>query len=659
MRRRLIIIGATALLNSACANSKAAQLKIPVYEAGKLTQACEQALSKAEQAAVKLGQWPLANINGEAFLARWDNNGAELENVLGPIYLQSYVHPNKATRKAGEKCSLAASRFSTRIFQDPALYQRLLAVKKQPLDAISQQLVGDLEHGFRLSGITLAPAERQRAADIKQQIERLAQAFQNQLREQDQVLRLSATEVVGMSEVWKRQNQQADGSYAVGFDYPQYFPFMRNAKNGDARRRYYYEFSRRGNEKNLQRLNEIVALRQSLADLHGLASYAELATQKRMLNSPAAIFDFLAQLKQPVKKLEAQELRQLQAFKQQQPGSDNSPLARWDLPYYLEQLRQQKYALKQEQLRDYFPSAATVAWALALNEQLFGLNIVAANSPVWHKDVQYYDVYDQQNQSYLGAIYLDLYPRAGKYKHAAAFPLRAASSLRGQRPASALVTNFDRRGFTQNELETLLHELGHVFHSVLSQTRFASHSGTQVKRDFVEAPSQMLEAWARSYESLKLLKNYCQGCPAISEAMVAKMNAAKHFGQGTFYARQHLYASFDMRLASGAASDAQALWQQMESASALGHLPGSQFPGSFGHIAGGYAAGYYGYLWSEVLALDMQSRFRGQLMNAELGHEYRHKVLARGGEAEPMQLVTDFLGRAPNSQAFFEQFKTP
>ena len=291
-----------------------------------------------------------------------------------------------------------------------------------------------------------------------------------------------------------------------------------------------------------------------------------------------------------------------------------------------------------------------------ISGSLYGVAFKAVEVPVWHSDVKYYDVFDTISKKRIGGIYLDIFPREGRYGHAAAFGLRGGSTLTGRTPTSALVANFDRVGLDSDELETLVHEFGHVLHGVLSSTRYLAHSGTSVERDFVEAPSQMYEEWARSKESLKLISTFCKtSCPTVDDALVQRMTAAHNYGRGVRYARQLLYASYDMNLHSNVIDDPLALWEKMESATPLGYIQGTQFPGQFGHLMGGYAAGYYGYMWSEVLALDMLSRYDGKLMNPDIGHLYREKILSRGSEMRGSELVRGFLGREPNSKAFFDE----
>jgi thimet oligopeptidase len=221
-----------------------------------------------------------------------------------------------------------------------------------------------------------------------------------------------------------------------------------------------------------------------------------------------------------------------------------------------------------------------------------------------------------------------------------------------------LVTNFNRKGLNSNELETLVHEMGHALHGILSRTRYSEQSGTSVERDFVEAPSQMYEEWARRVETLSKLADYCQpACPRVDAALAERLNQVRKYGRSLHYARQTLYAQYDMALHSQDAlnTDPLKLWQEMEGKTALGSVPDQQFPGQFGHLMAGYQAGYYSYMWAEVLALDMLSSFGDQLMDKQVGAHYRNTVLSQGGQKSGEQMVRDFLGREPDQQAFFKE----
>jgi thimet oligopeptidase len=204
-------------------------------------------------------------------------------------------------------------------------------------------------------------------------------------------------------------------------------------------------------------------------------------------------------------------------------------------------------------------------------------------------------------------------------------------------------------------VETFFHEFGHVLHGILSETYYNEHAGTNVERDFVEVPSQIFEEWTRRLETLETIKEFCPDAPVMDAALVDRLNAARRFGQGIQYARQHLYAVFDMTLYGPEPGRAMDTWVGMEQATPLGYLAGTEFPGTFAHIAGGYAAGYYGYMWAEVIALDMLSAFGAKLMDSEVGRRFRSEILARGGEETARVLVERFLGRPVDTKAFFEE----
>ena len=320
-------------------------------------------------------------------------------------------------------------------------------------------------------------------------------------------------------------------------------------------------------------------------------------------------------------------------------------LHRWDVSYYSERLRERRYDVDQEALRKYFPMPQTLDWLLHVSSRVFGVRFQAAAVPVWHEDVRYYDVIDASSGAQIGGIYCDLFPREGKFTHAAAWPVRGASRRAGRTPITVMVANFDRRGLTHDEVETFFHEFGHVLHGVLSETHYNQHAGTNVERDFVEAPSQIYEEWTRRLESLATIRDVCPDCPVMDAALVDRLNAARRFGAGMQYARQHLYATFDMTLYGEHPRPAFETWKEMEEATRLGFVPGTNFPATFSHIAGGYAAGYYGYMWAEVIALDMLSAFGGSLINRDVGLRFRKEILSRGGEERASVLVERFLGR--------------
>jgi thimet oligopeptidase len=357
-----------------------------------------------------------------------------------------------------------------------------------------------------------------------------------------------------------------------------------------------------------------------------------------------------------VEALERKELDELRVEKVVATGDKEAVLKRWDVPFYQQRLKKLRYSVDQNAVRAQFPTDQTIAWMMQVTSTLYGVQFKLNRSlPVWQPDVRGYDVFDTTSGKYLSSFYLDLFPREGKYKHAAAFPVRGVSMVAGRTPVSVLVTNFSREGFDQSELETLFHEFGHIMHGVLSKTRYVLNAGTGVKRDFVEAPSQMYEEWSRRPEALALFAQVCPTCKPIDPKLIERMNASRAFGKGILYARQRLYAAWDMALHTPVVVDPMQTWVELESKTPLGHETGTMTPANFGHVMGGYQAGYYGYMWSEVLALDMRSAFGANVMDTRLGTRYRRLILERGGEQAPSALVEAFLQRKPSSEAFFRE----
>ncbi len=331
-----------------------------------------------------------------------------------------------------------------------------------------------------------------------------------------------------MPDAWlAARKRDANGNLVLGLDSPTVVPFLQNATSEAARRKVWLAKNREGGEQNLALLDRALKLRYELAQLHGMPDYATYALKRRMAQTPAAVNEFLGKVQAAVDEVEARELAELRADKAKFTGTDPAApmLYRWDLTFHQERVRRARFKIDQEALRAYFPTDKSVQFAIKLAERLYGMMFVERKVPTWHEDVRYFDVFDQaaaksppaKPGAFIGGVYLDLYPRDGKYNHAAAFPVRAGSTLAQRTPISVLVTNFDRKGLNHDELETLLHEFGHVLHGVLSKTRYADQSGTSVKRDFVEAPSQMFEEWGAARGSSKVVCGALSRVPALDK----------------------------------------------------------------------------------------------------------------------------------------------
>ena len=628
---------------------------LPQLDSKTITTQCDAQIATVKVKLAAFAKMPLQNNA----LARWDQIFAEFEDFIGPVGFYSNVNPSAEVRQAADDCEVKINQYQTEIYQDAALYQQIKKIKTtNDIDAKYRQ---DILNDFEDMGIQLSKDQQARLKIILDNLTKIEQEFARNIRDNPEKVEFSADELRGLPNSYianLKKNEQ--GQYLLGFYYPEYLPFMQLADSDDARKRYQITYTRRGTEKNLVLLKQAIDLRYELAQLFGYKSYADWKLKNRMAQNPETVNQFLNEVHNIVTPLEKKEVQTLREFKAKtlNISVEKAEINRWSEGYWSEKLRQEKYQIDQEKLREYFPTQASQDWLFAISSNLYGIEFKPVKVETWQNEVEYYDVTDKKTGQLLGGLYLDKFPREGKYGHAAVWGVRGGSTLTDRKPISALVTNFNRKGLNSDELETFVHEFGHALHGILSNTRYASQSGTSVERDFVEAPSQMYEEWARRKETLSTLADFCQpACPRVDDALIAKLKDVHNYGRGLKYARQTLYAQYDMAIHTADALQTQPLetWQKLEGKTALGYTPTTEFPGQFGHIMGGYQVGYYGYMWSEVIALDMLSAFGHNLNNPEVGERYRKTILSQGGQKKAKQLVVDFLGREPDNKAFFQE----
>jgi thimet oligopeptidase len=655
MRRRWSGPRALALLVACCAAPAIAQPYVfPQYDGAKQVDIeCQRLLADVKASEQRLEQ--ASADGGVAALRALDAMVIRYEDTLGPLNLLAGVHADKAVRDAAEACDLNYQEFSSAFLQNPRIYALLKQV--QPADEIDRRYLRDQLDAFEDSGVGLPVEKQARVRALNTEVTRLAQEFERRIREDRTQLAFTAAEVKGVpAGVWKGAKRDPKGRYLLGLDYPTVGPVLEQAALAATRERMWRAFNLQGGDENLKVLSQLAQLRREYAQLFGFDSYADFVLRRRMAKGGAAVSSFLGEVQGAVRQRELADLDRLRAAKARQL---RTPLAattiqRWDVAYYTERVRAAQYTVDQEAFRRYFPPEASLKFVFALAERLFGVRFAPLQQTLWHPLARAYEVSEVATQRSLGTLFVDLYPRADKYGHAAVWPIRNVSSPAGRRPAAALVVNFDRKGLTIGELETLLHEFGHALHGLLSTTRYAGQGGSSVQLDFVEAPSQMLEDWVYDPKVLALFQTVCKACAPVPPALIARAERARHFAKGIGFARQHLFASYDLAVYGRQPQDPMALWAAMEAATPVGHVAGSKFPASFAHIATGYAAGYYGYLWSLVIAEDLRTAFEADKLDPAVGCRYRDSVLARGGELAPEDLLRQFLGRPTDSKAFFK-----
>lgn len=658
MRPRLVLCTLALAATSSLAATKPATLPGPAFPdhatPAALEAACARNLTTADAAVrrlERLGPSP-------RWLAAYDDLSALTEDLAGPIYLLSNVHPESAMRDAAEACERRWQNFFSTLNQNERLYRVARQVK--PRDAIDRRLLRTTLDALEDSGVGLPPDRRARAKAIVDRVTELGQAFDKNIRDEKVQLAFAEADLQGVPEgVWKAARRDDQGRALLGLDYPTYFPVMQGATSAATRERMWRAKTDEGGAANLKLLAEIAELRREYARLFGFDSYAEFVLRRRMAESPANALRFLDGVRTAVTERERRELEELREAKARDLGR---PLAevkldRWDTLYYTERVKRERYNVDQAAFRPNFPPQESLAFVMRVVEKSMGVRYTRVPGvKLWHPDAQAWVATDLKTGKALATLYIDPYPREGKYNHAAVWPIRGAATRLARAPQAALVVNLDRQGLSLEEVETLLHEFGHAVHNNLARTRHVGGNG--VLDDFAEAPSQMLEQWVFDPRVIALMREVCAACPPVPEALLAQAKVAERYGKGAQYARQRLYASYDLALYGAEPADPMALWAKMEGATVLGHVPGTMFPAGFSHItASNYAAGYYGYLWSEVVAADLRTAFARDRLDAATGHRYRDTVIAPGAQLPPQELVRRFLGRPSNSQAFFEDLK--
>ncbi len=413
-------------------------------------------------------------------------------------------------------------------------------------------------------------------------------------------------------------------------------------------------------------MNNIIRKRRELVSVLDYNTYAEYRTEDRMAKNPQNVWEFENDLRNKLRPKGEMDIAEMLRIKSKRTATEATTIDVWEAGYYENLVLKENFDLDPEEVRQYFEFNNVTAGLFTVYQRLFNVTFKKVSNPsVWHEDVLMYEVYDGSSNEMIGRFYLDMFPRANKYGHAAAFSVTMGKMTTGgyQKPATALVCNFPKPTefqpslLTHDNVETYFHEFGHLVHGVLTQAQLMSYAGTSVARDFVEAPSQMLENWIWQKESLSLFAKHYDTGEVIPDELLDKMLAAKNVNSGTKALQQIYYGILDFTLHDGFDPDGEKTTTDIVSAlqneiTFYPYQEGTHMEAAFGHL-NGYGAAYYGYKWSEVYAQDMFSIFEEKgIMNAEQGMRYRKIILEKGGTEEPLNLVREFLGRESNSDAF-------
>jgi thimet oligopeptidase len=588
---------------------------------------------------------------GEA-LVRYNQllTAASSSNALAG--LMSEVHPDEAIRDAARECEQEVARFYSDLALDREMYDALAGVDIAAADADTRRFVAHTLRDYRRAGVDRPPEVRARLKQIDEELTKLGQQFSKNISEDVRSIEADPARLGGLpADFLAAHPPNAAGKVVITTDYPDYNPFMTYADDDELRRELYVAFRSRGDRHNEGVLREILKLRAEKASLLGFRDWADYITADKMIGSGERAGEFIErvwQLAHPRAESDYNEL--LRKLRTIQPAV--AAVADWQKVWLENLVKKEVYEVDSGETRRYFPYERVLAGLLEITSEIFDLTYTPiTDAQRWHPRVLVYDV--MRGAEKLGRIYLDMHPREGKYKHAAQFPLK--DGVRGvQLPEGVLVCNFADPAegpalMEHDDVVTMFHEFGHLMHHILGgHQAWITQSGVATEWDFVEAPSQMFEEWAWSYDTLARFSRHHETGAVIPPELVEKMRRADKFGLGTATVQQIFYASISLGFHR---SDPEALDQLAEVQrlqkryTPFAYVPGTRFHASFGHLVG-YSAMYYTYQWSLVIAKDLLTPFeQSGLMSREVTFQYRDKVLVPGGSRDAAELVRDFLGR--------------
>jgi thimet oligopeptidase len=592
-----------------------------------------------------------------------DDQSSDEMNRIG---LLKEVSTNPKVRIAASKIIERLQKKYVEIEYDPRIYAALkeYAKRKEKLTGPEKLLFEDMMKGYARMGLDLPRSKLTKLKFNIKTLGKLTLEFDYNLNNYKDFILVTDAELDGLPESYKANLTKIGNKYRVTLDYPEIFPYLAGAHDEEKRRELMEKFARKGGKENVKILKKMFMIRAENARLLGYRNHADYQTELRMAKSGASVQRFIRDLERRTKKKQREDLQMLIEDKRKRTGDAKSRVESHDIAYLFKQIRKEKFDIDSDVVKEYFPFEHVKTATLEAYQKLLGVKFgKRAGLPLWHKDVQVYEVYDKSGK-YLSTFILDLYPRDGKYGHACASELtygrQEGSEYRA--PLAAMLANFPKKSaanpslMSHGEVETFFHEFGHIMHFTLTKARFRSQAGFATAMDFVEAPSQMLENWVWDAKMLKKLSRHYKTGHSMPEDLIGRIIKSRMFGEAWSVRGQLVLASLDLIIHTKGTNNPVKLYADLSKKLMGVKAPRGQiWLAGFGHIAHGYDAGYYGYLWSRVYAEDMFTRFKKRgVLNQKTGRDYRRWILEKGSSEEELDLVSGFLKRKPNNKAFLK-----
>ncbi len=589
------------------------------------------------------------------------SNFNELESTIydlsGRIAFMGDVHQDEKIRDFGNEADSKIQNLALEIFKDQDLYKKFKEIRTSNLDEESRTFYKDLEIDFKDAGHGLSDEKKDRLTEIEKKLIDLGISFsENIAKDKTEVLFLE-DELKGLSQNELKNLRKNNDSFVITMAYPDINAVMENCSVRTTREIVWKAFNNRAVKENSPILEEAVHLRNEKALLFGFKTWAEYRLQNRMAKSPKNVVSMYESLIPKLQKAAEVEKNEL--------AIDNievADIAPWDIRYFISKERSKVSSIENSELKKFFYIHDVKTEMFKVCEEVFDLQIKPeSNETAWHEDVELWSLREKDGQQ-LAYFYLDLYPREGKFTHAAVFDISSGGSSRQELPICSMVANFPNPNtgdglMTFDEVETLFHEFGHVLHNGIGKSKYTRFVGANCEWDFVEAPSQIMEHWVWKVDCMKRISTHVESGDSLSEEICEKLNKSKNIGVSLLTLRQVSFGLADQHLHGENYKDSLLeIEHDAQKVTTITYPKDINHLAAFGHLLGGYDAAYYGYLWAEIIGDDLFSRFEnaGVLSNS-VGVDYKNKILKPGGTVPAENMVRDFLGRKWNDEAFLSQ----
>ena len=588
------------------------------------------------------------------------------------LSLLSYFHQNADVREAAANLEAKGVDKKLSVFARKDVYKALkeYADTKPQLNHEDARLLAKWLERFERAGMALSEKDAEAYAKLNtERLNKITQYNVNLNNYKDELV-VTREELDGLGETYiNRLERTKDGKYIVTLKYPDYNPFMSSAKSEKARKSLQEKFARRGGKENVKLLEDTVELRRKQAALLGFKRYPDYVLPVRMAKNYETLEAFLKNLQKEVTPLAQADIQAYLKLKEETTGQKADEMTAWDLSYWSNQYKKKYYQVDDDKIKEYFPTDKVISGMFEVFGKLFGVTFTKADLPTWHPDVIVYQIKDKKTGELISDFYLDLFPRDGKYTHAATWSFVDRFELpdgQMQTPSVVIAANFTPAGngvpslLEHSEVETLFHEFGHVLQMSMATSKYATLTGDNVAWDYIEAHSQLLENWAWQPQVLKKISAHYKTGEALPDELISSLVKSKNVGVAAAFLRQNFLGQYDLALHTAAKRvDSTKLYSQMmKDISGIPMTKGTYPQASFGHIMSltdPYDVGYYVYAWSLVIAQDIFSRFEAEgLFNEELGAKLRKYIYTPGTVYDENEMVEQFLGRPYNNKAFLK-----